>query len=109
MAKKPKGPWGMRALVWIFTIVFGVLVFWAVGFLLGDIRQIPGPDHEEIEKKHIESSLLERENALDAGISELTRDIANQEESQRLISERSLILQQTIDHHAVSNTSIYAL
>ena len=41
--QKPKGPWIHRFLIVFFTAVFAVLVYWALGFLVEDIRSIPGP------------------------------------------------------------------
>lgn len=40
---KVKGPWFLRFLIVLFSVIFGLLVYWLLGFLLGDIGSWPGP------------------------------------------------------------------
>lgn len=80
-----------------FTVVLAVLVFWVLGFLVDDIRDLPGPNYQETEQKHIDPELLAKKQALDRQIEELTRLIDNQKERQRLIGDSSRNLQETIN------------
>ncbi len=94
---KSKGTWIHRLAIRFFTVVLAVLVFWVLGFLVDDIRSIPGPDHDAIDKKHLDQGLLARRDALEAQIADLARQIENQTEKQRVVGDSSRNLQQTIN------------
>ena len=93
---RPKGPWLNRAIIWILTLVFGVLVFMLEGFFLRDIESIKGPDWEAIETNYVDAAVSNRSVVLVAQIADLNRQIARQKEEQRILSEGSRNLQQTI-------------
>ena len=56
--KKSKGTWFHRFAIWVFTFVLTVLVFWALGFFVDDIRSIRGPDYPAIEKEFVNKDLM---------------------------------------------------
>jgi len=95
--KKSRGTWIHRAAIRLFTLVLAVLVFWLLGFLLNDIRSLPGPDYSMIEAKHVDQELVKQGIGLDEQIAELTRQAANQAEQQRVVGDSSNNLQQTIN------------
>lgn len=68
-----------------------------LGFLVEDIRSIPGPDYASIEAKHLDQKLVGQRDALEKQIAELTRQIGNQTEKQRIVGDSSRNLQQTIN------------
>ncbi len=94
---KSKGTWLQRFAIHLFTVVLTVLVFWLLGFFLEDIRAVRGPDYEAIEKKHLDKNLLSQREALEQQIADLSRQIENQTEKQRVIGDGSRNLQQTIN------------
>lgn len=94
---KAKGTWWHRVLIRGFTLVLAVLVFWVLGFFVDDIRSIPGPDYAAIEKMHLDSTLVAQSETLAQQIAELTRQIDNQTEQQRVVGDSSRNLQQTIN------------
>lgn len=94
---KSKGTWMHRFAIRLFTFVLAVLIFWALGFLVDDIRSIPGPDYKTIEKQHLDKNLVAKRDALEKQISGLTRQIENQTEKQRVVGDSSRNLQQTIN------------
>lgn len=93
---KSKGTWIHRLVIRFFTVVLAVLIYWVLGFLVDDIRSLPGPDYSSIEKKHLDPGLVARKADLERQIAELTRQIENQTEKQRVVGDSSRNLQQTI-------------
>lgn len=94
---KTKGTWIHRFAIRLFTLVLTVLLFWVLGFFVDDIRSIQGPDYTTIEKKHLDGNQVAKLAALDKQIVELTRQIENQTEKQRVVGDGSRNLQQTIN------------
>lgn len=94
---KLKGAWIHRFVIRLFTVVFGVLVFWVLEFLVEDIRSIPGPDYGTIELKHLDKELVAKRLALEEQVAGLARQIENQTEKQRVVGDSSENLQQTIN------------
>lgn len=94
---KPKGPWLTRFFIRFFTLLLGILVFWVLGFLVEDIRSIPGPDYSAVEAGYLDKTLLDTEDALQSRVEDLNRQIENLTESQRVVGDSSRNLQQTMD------------
>lgn len=93
---KSKGTWTHRLSIRLFTVVLAVLMYWVLGFFVGDIGLIPGPDYDEIEQKYLDKDLVARQFTLATEIEDLTRQIANQKEKQSVVGDSSSKLQQTI-------------
>jgi predicted RNA-binding Zn-ribbon protein involved in translation (DUF1610 family) len=93
---KPKGRWIHRFSIQLFTLLLTVLVFWLLGFLIMDIRSIEGPDYNTIEKARLDKNLIAKRDALEKQITDITRQIENQTEKQRIVGDSSRNLQQTI-------------
>lgn len=94
---KSKGTWIHRFAIRLFTLVLAVLLFWVLGFFVDDIRSIRGPDYSAIEKKHLDKNLEARRAALEKQVADLTRQIDNKREKQRVVGDSSRNLQQTIN------------
>ncbi len=94
---KPKGTWLQRFAVRFFTVVLTLLIFWVLGFLVEDIQAIRGPDYTTIEKKYLNKELISEQEALRKQVADLTRQIENQTEKQRIVRDSSQNLQQTIN------------
>jgi predicted RNA-binding Zn-ribbon protein involved in translation (DUF1610 family) len=93
---KSKGAWVHRCAIRFFTLALAVLVFWALGFLVEDVRSVRGPDYSTIENKYLNKDLVAKRVLLEEQIADLTRQIANQTEKQRVVGDSSRNLQQTI-------------
>lgn len=94
---KPQGTWYQRIAVRLFTAVLAVLMYWVLGFLVDDIRALPGPDYSLIEQRHLNQTLVARQAELGQQVADLTRQIENQSEKQRVVGDSSRSLQQTIN------------
>ncbi|NUM55089.1 MAG: hypothetical protein HUU46_15695 [Candidatus Hydrogenedentes bacterium] len=95
--KSSRGTWGIRLLIRALTLALGVLVFWLLGFLLGDIASIEGPDYSEIEAKYVDPALYEQQSALQQQITDLEREITGAREQQEIVRSSSQNLQNTIN------------
>jgi hypothetical protein len=94
---KSKGTWIHRFAIRLFTLVLAVLIFWVLGFFVDDIRSMRGPDYGTIEQKHLDKELVAKRVALEIQVANLTRQIENQTEKQRVVGDGSRNLQQTIN------------
>ncbi len=95
--KSSRGTWGIRFVIHALTLALGVLVFWLLGFLLGDIASIEGPDYAAIQAKYVAPALYEKQSQLDRQIADLDRDLASAREQQQIVSASSQNLQSTIN------------
>ncbi len=93
---RPKGPWIHRFSIRLFTLFLAVLVFWVLGFLVQDIESISGPSYDEIEQRHVDPALVDKQKALAADIAEADRAIAGKREEMQIISDSTRNLQSTI-------------
>lgn len=68
-----KGPWAHRLLVYFFTVLFGVLMYWLLGFIMRDIATWPGPNYHEVETRVLDQSLVAEAESLNEQIAETSR------------------------------------
>ena len=92
-----KGPWLYRFLIKSFIVIFGILVFWILGFLLEDIESIKGPRYNKIEKSYLEPGLITEEKELKDQIENLTRKQVKNENEIAIVKNSSGNLQNTIN------------
>lgn len=93
----PKGPWIHRFTIRFFTVIFAFLVFWALGFLVQDIKSIEGPNYSEIEKQYVDQSLIDQKEQLSNEIKSIERSISNKHDEMRIAQDSSQNLQKTIN------------
>jgi len=95
--QKPKGPWIHRFSIRFFTVVLSILIYWVLGFLVEDIESIKGPQYNDIEKKHVDQNLLDKQKELKTSITKAQRDIKNKSDEMRIVKDSSQNLQKTIN------------
>lgn len=95
--KAVKGPWTQRLLILFFAALFGLLVYWLIGFVLKDIGSWPGPDYVALERQMLDPELMEQAETLDAEAAETERRIADQKERQQILRESTAASQQTMN------------
>lgn len=95
--RTPKGPWTHRWLVRLFTLLFGVLVWWLLGFVMNDISTWPGPDYAEIEEQMLDPALTRTEERLDEEIDVVQRDITAERERQAILRDSTDNAQRTME------------
>ncbi|MCF7668438.1 MAG: hypothetical protein K9N48_01525 [Verrucomicrobia bacterium] len=94
---RPKGTRMSRVVIYFFTLVFAVLVYWLLGFVVKDIKTLEGPNYNKIEAEYVDKALLDKKESLEKRISETEREISDQREEMQLISDSSRNLQETIN------------
>lgn len=95
--KAVKGPWTQRLLILFFAALFGLLVFWLIGFVLKDIGSWPGPDYVALEQRMLDPELKQQAETLDSETAETERQIADQKERQQILRESTAASQQTMN------------
>ena len=98
--KEVRGAWGVRLLIRVGAVIFGILFFWLLGFIVMDIESMPGPDYYEIERQYISAELLDKKSRLKAQIADAGRDIERKQERRRLAGDSSQNLQRTVEQLA---------
>lgn len=96
--RRARGTFWMRAGILLLAVLFGVLVYWSVGFLLDDIKVFKMPDREAFFESHLDHSLSQRLDVLEMQL----RDLDNKHElltQQRgFIKDSSSSLQVIVDN-----------
>ena len=94
--RKAKGSWGVRFFILLLGIVLGVLFFWLLSFIEGDIGRIKRPDYDQVRHQFVEVSLDVEASSLKSEIETLNRKIQTLNEQQRLLGNSTSSLQNTI-------------
>jgi predicted RNA-binding Zn-ribbon protein involved in translation (DUF1610 family) len=84
---KARGPWTHKLLVYAFSVAFGVLVYWLLGFVLRDIGTWPGPDYAAIERRLVDPQLGQEAQALQTQVADINRLIAEQQQRQAMLRD----------------------
>lgn len=92
-----RGTWWQRMLIWLFSIVLTLLIYWLLGFVLNDIGRLPGPDWAELETAQIDPALKATDAQLEQSISEVNRQIENQRRRQVMLRQSTSSSQTTLN------------
>lgn len=84
-------------MVYFFTVLFGVLVYWLLGFFTRDIGTWPGPVYAEVEAQLADSDLMEETDDLKARISDTKRAIQNREQRQKVLRDSTSNSERTMN------------
>ena len=99
MSDQPRnrGPWTHRALVWVFAIALGFLIYWLSGFVVNDIASWPGPEYETLEAESLDPDLKREERAIVEEQGALQLQITEREGKQSLLQDSTASSKQTMD------------
>ncbi|HWL07639.1 MAG TPA: hypothetical protein VNQ76_04490 [Planctomicrobium sp.] len=92
-----RGTWIQRWLKNVFTFLFGVLVFWLLGFLIDDLGHLQSPNFSEIEKQMLDPSLVEQSELLERQSRALQQDISSQKTRQSNLRDSTSNAQTTMN------------
>jgi hypothetical protein len=92
-----RGPWTHRYLVWFFSVVLAVLIYWLLGFVLADIGTWPGPSYEEVQSRMLDRELVGRRDDLTQRIDEADQEIDEQRSRQEIVRDSTANTQRTMD------------
>ncbi len=92
-----KGPVAYRLMVFVFSVVFGVLFYWLLGFVINDIGTWPGPDLVGMEAELLDPQLLQVERSLNEQLEETNRQIRETRDKQQLLKDSIDNAKRTMD------------
>ena len=82
-----KGPWTHRLLVYFFTVLFGVLIYWLLGFVMRDIGTWPGPAYTDVKERLSDTALTQEAATIQKQIDEAKRAIENRQQRQKVLRD----------------------
>lgn len=97
MERQSVGTWSTRLLIWFFTLMLAALFYWLLGFVIGDIGSIRGPDYGAIEAQHLDRAAVDRSRTLDAQLTESKRRIATEKSRQATLRDSTDSSQKTMN------------
>jgi hypothetical protein len=95
--RKAKGSWGVRFFIAVLGVVLGVLFFWLLTFVEGDIGTMQGPDWNAVRSMYVTPEQDTRQTALAKDVAGLERRILTQTEQQQMLSSSTDGQQNTIN------------
>ena len=95
--RKAKGSWGVRFFIVVLGITLGVLFFWLLSFVEGDIGRIQGPDKHTVRRQYIDEELDDQKDSLEKEARVLGRRIDTLREQKRNLADNTSNLRNTID------------
>lgn len=92
-----QGPWTQRALVWVFAVALGLLVYWLLTFIVNDIATWPGPDYRQLEQQMLDPALIREQRAIKEETEDVQRQIAERQGRQSLLRDSTRSSEQTMN------------
>lgn len=96
LEREQRGTWWQRFLIWTFSAVLSLLVFWLLGFILQDIGRLPGPNWNDLETQRLDPELRKTSERLAGELATVKREIENQERRQQLLRDSTASSQKTL-------------
>jgi len=84
-------------LVYTFAVLFGLLIYWLLGFVMRDIGTWPGPVFTEIEKQLGDATLLAEEGTTQKQIDEARRAVESRQQRQRVLRDSTSNSERTMN------------
>jgi len=96
-ATPPPGPWTHRLLVYAFSVLFGLLVYWLLGFVVRDISTWPGPSYDEVQRQMLDAPLLQELESFRLQIEETNRTITDFRQRQEVLRDSTANSERTMN------------
>jgi predicted RNA-binding Zn-ribbon protein involved in translation (DUF1610 family) len=95
--REHKGPWTHRLLVGLFSLLFGLLMYWLLGFVVRDIGTWPGPNYDEVQREILDAALIQELENLRLQIEETNRAIADSQQRQAVLRDSTANSERTMN------------
>ena len=95
--RKAKGSWGVRFFIVVLGIILGVLFYWLLSFVEGDIGRIQSPDRHAVRREYISAELDDQKGHLEKEVRMLGRKISTFQERKGNLADNTSNLRNTID------------
>lgn len=91
-----RGPWHQRALTVALSVIYGVLLFWLLGFLVNDLGRWPAPDYAVVERSHLDPLALDSLRGLQQQRAQVGGDIDAAGERQATLRDSTASAETTL-------------
>lgn len=91
------GPWAHQFLIYLFAGLFGLLIFWLLGFAMRDIATWPGPTFQEVHDRLVDKQAQQEGAELAAKIEQTQREIENQRRRQAVLRDSTSNSEKTMN------------
>lgn len=95
-----------RSFIWSLSGLLTLLLIWALGFVLRDIGDSPGPQYDEVEDEFVAEELRDEIESLEKEMATLGTQISNQRQTQSILresmNESRAAMDQFIDIHRLN-------
>ena len=81
-SQKRDAPWPLRFAIGFLSLLLTLFFIWLLSFMLNDIGDLPGPDYNAIQKRHVPQEKLDEANDLATQLDGVEKRIKRQEEIQ---------------------------
>ncbi|MCI0499946.1 MAG: hypothetical protein L0Y36_09755 [Planctomycetales bacterium] len=95
--QKAKGSWGVRFFIAALGVVLGVLFFWLLSFIEGDIGTMKQPDWLSVRREFVSQQIDDESDQLQKDVAGLNRRIDTLREQQRELNSSTNSLQTTMN------------
>jgi hypothetical protein len=92
-----KGPWTHRLLVYFFSVLFAILIYWLLGFFMRDIGTWPGPNYQDVEKRLSNPKLTQEATSVQSQIDEIKRATDNRQQRQKVVRDSTSNSEKTMN------------
>lgn len=97
VAERNRGPRRHQVLIWSFTVVLTLLLYWLLGFVIKDIGSIRGPSYPEVRDQFLDEALVSQRGDLTEQITGLKDRITAARQRQGILRESTDNSQQTMN------------
>ena len=86
-SQKRNAPWPLRLAIGFLSLLLTLFFIWLLSFMLNDIGDLPGPDYNAIQKRHVPQEKLDEANDLATQLDGVEKRIKRQEEIQGTLQQ----------------------
>jgi len=95
--QKAKGSWGVRFFIVVLGITLGILFFWLLSFVEGDIGTMKGPDWNVVRREFVSQQMDDDIKQFNREIKRLNQEINDLREQQRILNSSTGSFQRTME------------
>lgn len=92
-----KGPFFHRFMIAFFSVLFGLLLYWLLGFIDQDLEQLEGPDYQQLEKQILDQGKVSNLEETQEERKNTQRRIQTLKNRQKNLRDRTDSLQRTMN------------